>query len=178
MRTLKIDIAEDTVSKIQRIHSETEARMLLLNRLMETHKDDASFIDSALFKKYHEEYSIGNVDDGICAHDCEKCRVVALKKVDRRTQSTDECFNCPIAEGCSWCTAYNYQVFGTPDARATFICVMHKARALGNIYFWNKYYRKHNMSTRMKMHIPDEWALEIISQSELDMLKELSKEDA
>lgn len=83
-----------------------------------------------------------------------------------------------IAEGCSWCTAYNYQVFGTPDARATFICVMHKARALGNIYFWNKYYRKHNMSTRMKMHIPDEWALEIISQSELDMLKELSKEDA
>lgn len=30
----------------------------------------------------------------------------------------------------------------------------------------------------MKMHIPDEWALEIISQSELDMLKELSKEDA
>ena len=125
-----------------------------------------------------EPYSIGNVDDGICAHDCEKCRVVALKKVDRRTQSTDECFNCPIAEGCSWCTAYNYQVFGTPDARATFICVMHKARTLGNIYFWNKYYRKHNMSTRMKMHIPDEWALEIISQSELDMLKELSKEDA
>ena len=56
MRNLKIDIAEDTVSKIQRIHSETEARMLLLNRLMETHKDDASFIDSALFKKYHEEY--------------------------------------------------------------------------------------------------------------------------
>mgnify|MGYP000795115639 FL=1 len=125
-----------------------------------------------------EPYSIGDVDNGICAHDCEKCRVVALKKVDRRTQSTDECFNCPIAEGCSWCTAYNYQVFGTPDARATFICVMHKARALGNIYFWNKYYRKHNMSTRMKMHIPDEWALEIISQSELDMLKELSKEDA
>ena len=32
--------------------------MLLLNRLMETHKDDASFIDSALFKKYHNEYII------------------------------------------------------------------------------------------------------------------------
>ena len=58
MRNLKIDIAEDTVSKIQRIHSETEARMLLLNRLMETHKDDAYFIDSALFKKYHNEYII------------------------------------------------------------------------------------------------------------------------
>lgn len=56
MKKLKIDIAEDVVNKIQRIHSETEARMLLLNRLMETHKDDAGFIDSAVFKKYHDEY--------------------------------------------------------------------------------------------------------------------------
>lgn len=124
-----------------------------------------------------DPYSIGDVDHGLCHNDCEKCRVTTLKKIDRRTQSTDECFNCPIAEGCSWCTAYNYQVFGTPDARATFICVMHKARALGNIYFWNKYYRKHNIPDRMKVHIPDEWALEIISQSELNMLKELAKEN-
>ena len=75
------------------------------------------------------------------------------------------------------CSAYNYQVFGTPDARATYICIMHKARALGNIYFWNKYYRQHGRQERMKMYIPDEWALEIINQNELNMLKELSKED-
>lgn len=75
------------------------------------------------------------------------------------------------------CSAYNYQVFGTPNARATYICIMHKARALGNIYFWNKYYRKHRRKERMKMYIPDEWALEIINQNELNMLKELSKED-
>ena len=46
---------------------------------------------------------------GICIlkeRDCVKC----LKRIDRRTQSTDECFSCPIAEGCSWCSAYNYQV--------------------------------------------------------------------
>lgn len=124
-----------------------------------------------------DPYSIGDVDHGLCYNDCEKCRVAALKKIDRRTQSTDECFNCPIAEGCSWCTAYNYQVFGTPDARATFICIMHKARALGNIYFWNKYYRKYNMPDRMKIYMPDEWALEIINQYELNMLKELAKEN-
>lgn len=63
-----------------------------------------------------EPYSIGDVDTGICQCECHKCRVECLKKIDRRTQSTDECFNCPVAEGCSWCTAYNYQVFGTPDA--------------------------------------------------------------
>ncbi len=124
-----------------------------------------------------EPYSIGHVDIGICQTECDKCRVECLKKINRRTQSTDECFNCPIAEGCSWCSAYNYQVFGTPDARATYICIMHKARALGNIYFWNKYYRQHGRQERMKMYIPDEWALEIINQNELNMLKELSKED-
>lgn len=124
-----------------------------------------------------EPYSIGHVDIGIAQTNCDKCKVDCLKKVDRRTQSTDECFNCPIAEGCSWCTAYNYQVFGTPDARATYICIMHKARALGNVYFWNKYYRKHNINKRMKIYMPDEWALEIISETELNMLKELAKEN-
>lgn len=59
----------------------------------------------------------------------------------------------------------------------TYICVMHKARALGNLYFWNKYYRKNNMNKRMKNYVPDEWALEIISESELNMLKELERED-
>lgn len=122
-------------------------------------------------------YFIGDVDIGLCQTECDKCRVDCLKKIDRRTQSTDECFYCPIAEGCSWCTAYNYQVFGTPDARATYICIMHKARALGNLYFWNKYYRKNNINKRMKNNVPDEWALEIITQEELDMIKELCKED-
>lgn len=100
-----------------------------------------------------------------------------MAKIDRRTQSTDKCFYCPIAAGCSNCSGYDYQVFGTPDARATFICIMHKARALGNIYFWNKYYRKNNIDKRMEIHIPDEWALEIISEKELNMLKELARED-
>ena len=117
-----------------------------------------------------EPYSIGDVDTGICQCECHKGRVQCLKKIDRRTQSTDECFNCPVAEGCSWCTAYNYQVFGTPDARATYICDMHKARALGNIYFWNHYYEKNNIDKHMENHVPEEWALNIISKHEWDML--------
>lgn len=49
-----------------------------------------------------EPYSIGDVNTGICQCECHKCRLECLKKIDRRTQSTDECFYCPIAEGCSW----------------------------------------------------------------------------
>ena len=120
-----------------------------------------------------EPYVIGDVESGICQNDCHKCRVECLKKIDRRTQSTDECFYCPIAEGCSWCTAYNYQVFGTPDKRATFICDMHKARALANVYFWNSYYRKKGIDKHMDNHVPEDWALEIISRKEWDMLNTL-----
>ena len=120
-----------------------------------------------------EPYSIGDVDTGICQCECHKCRVECLKKIDRRTQSTDECFYCPIGEGCSWCTAYNYQVFGTPDARATYICDMHKARALGNIYFWNKYYKKNGIEKHMENHVPEKWALDIITQAEWNMLNSL-----
>lgn len=124
-----------------------------------------------------EPYSIGDVDNGIGCTECYKCRINCMAKIDRRTQSTDECFYCPIAAGCSNCSGYDYQINGTPDSRATYICIMHKARALGNLYFWNKYYRKNNMDKRMKNYVPDEWALEIISESELNMLKELERED-
>ena len=118
---------------------------------------------------------IGNVYDGIMTKQCEKDCVNCLKSITRRSQSTDECFNCPIAEGCSWCTAYNYQVFGTPNKRATFICIMHKARALVNVYYWNKWYKKTGQNKLFVNHVPDEWALEIIDQDELNMLKELAQ---
>lgn len=118
---------------------------------------------------------IGNIYDGVLKTqeciDCNNC----LKSITRKSQSTEECFNCPIAEGCAWCTAYNYQVFGTPDARATYICIMHQARALANAYFWNKKFHKENSNKRMKLWIPEDWALKIISQEEWDMLKSLEK---
>ena len=130
-------------------------------------------------------YKIGNVDTGIlsCKEECDK--VECLKCITRRSQSTDECWNCPIAEGCSWCSAYNYEVFGTPNKRATFICEMHKATALANVYFWNKYYRQEEEKEmnetgyvtlpikRFKLWLPDSDCLKIISQGELDLLHEL-----
>jgi radical SAM protein with 4Fe4S-binding SPASM domain len=51
---------------------------------------------------------IGNVYDGIMTKQCEQDCVHCLRSITRRSQSTDECFYCPIAEGCSWCSAFNY----------------------------------------------------------------------
>lgn len=120
-----------------------------------------------------EPIIIGNVNNGIMTN--AKCRacINELKAVNRLNQSTKECINCPIAEGCAWCQAYNYQEFGDFHHRATYICVMHKARALANCYFWNLYYWKHKELKRFKLWLPDEECLKIISQEELDLLKAL-----
>lgn len=97
--------------------------------------------------------------------------------MNKNIVATISIFNSDKSLNTINCSGYDYQVNGTPDSKATYICVMHKARALGNLYFWNKYYRKNNMNKRMKNYVPDEWALEIISESELNMLKELERED-
>ena len=118
---------------------------------------------------------IGNVWDGIGVKEEEQQKINCLKCITRRSQSTDECFYCPIGQGCAWCSAYNYQEFGTADKRATYICPMHKARVLANVYYWNSIFHKEGMSERFANNIPEEWALEIIDKDEFDMLNELAK---
>ncbi len=117
---------------------------------------------------------IGNVDTGIMTD--AKCRacIQKLKSVNRITQSTEECIDCPIAEGCAWCQAYNYQNSGGDfNHRATYICIMHKARALANSYYWNMQYWLKNEHKRMKIWLQDEEALKIIPEEELELLKAL-----
>lgn len=112
----------------------------------------------------------GTVEEGI-----DTSLLKEMQKITRRSQSTDECFYCPIARGCSWCTAYNYEVFGTINKRATFICPMHKARALANVYYWNKYYQLKESDKRFTNYCPKEWALEIIDENEYNMLNDLAQ---
>lgn len=116
---------------------------------------------------------IGDCWNGLYYNEETKKIGEMLKKIDRRTQSTDECFYCPIAEGCSWCSGWNYQLYGTPDHRCTRICDMHKARSLANVYFWNKKYIKEKENKIFKRYLSDEESLKYISQEELNMLNEL-----
>lgn len=82
---------------------------------------------------------IGNVWDGI---DNNKLR--PFLTLDRCTQSTQECIDCEVAEGCAWCQGENFDAAKTHTVfeRATAICKMHKARVRANNYYWNKLYRK------------------------------------
>lgn len=75
------------------------------------------------------------------------------------------------------CSGWNYQLFGTPNKRCTNICIMHKARSLANVYYWNKWYRiNEEPDRRMKMWLPKEEALKIIDEEEYEMLRRLSEE--
>lgn len=112
---------------------------------------------------------IGSVD-GLWITDEQKQVQEELNNITRRSQSTDECYYCPIASGCAWCSAWNYQCYGTPNKRCTNICIMHKARVLANVYYWNKYYQLNNINDKFELNLPKEECLKIIDEDEYNML--------
>ena len=118
---------------------------------------------------------IGDVDTGIYKTAEAKQIKSEFDKITRQSQSTDECINCPIAQGCAWCSAYNYQKFGTANHRATFICPMHKAASLANVYYWNKRYKKENINKQFNLNCNIIDAIEIVGKSEVDYLLNLSQ---
>ena len=128
-------------------------------------------------KDKREKMIIGNVDEGIVVSPEEQKRFNCLECISLRSQSQERCINCPISAGCAWCSAWNYDYYGTPNRRFTGICNMHKARVLANVWYWNTLYRKLEMSERFPMNVPKDWALEIISEEEYNNLVELAKEN-
>ena len=82
---------------------------------------------------------IGNINEGI-----NQNKLRPFLTLNRCTQSSQECIECEVAEGCAWCQGENYDAADTNTIyqRATAICKMHKARVRANNYYWNKLYRK------------------------------------
>ena len=132
------------------------------------------FLKSSLGEEVGD-FTIGHIHSGIGIEEQDKKNIELLDSITRRSQSTDECWECPVASGCGWCTAYNYQELGTPDARCTYICWPHRARSLANVYYWNKVYQKNNEDNVYRMHLPKELALQIVSEEEYNMLLELAQ---
>ena len=120
---------------------------------------------------------VGNCWDGIY-NTPETIQIYKdLTSVTRKSQSTEECFNCPIASGCSYCAAWNYQITGKFNSRCTYICNMHKARSLANVYYWNKKYQIENANKVFEMYLDENNALNFISKDEYHMLLDLVNEN-
>lgn len=112
---------------------------------------EGNFYPCTRFAQYSlrskKAWIIGNIRNGI-----DKNKLRPFLTLDRCTQSTQECIDCEVAEGCAWCQGENYDAADTPTIyqRATAICLMHKARVRANNYYWNKLYRKLEMGNSRK----------------------------
>ncbi len=78
---------------------------------------------------------VGNCCDGVDAN-----RLRPFLALTRLAQSPPECVACEVASGCAWCQGLNYEAADTDTIyqRATFICLMHKARVRANRYYWDR----------------------------------------
>lgn len=85
------------------------------------------------------ELSVGDVDTGI---DFDK--VLRFRLASCRIQLDDECLDCDIAIGCSFCQGQSYDAADSPTnfQRAKFTCNMHKARVRANRYYFNRLYNE------------------------------------
>lgn len=124
-----------------------------------------------------ESITIGDADRGLVVTPEEQANMVALRSITRDTHSPKHCLDCLISRGCGWCVAWDYKLYGTLVDRCTYYCVMHRARSLGNAYYWNKLYRKRGAGARQPVNLPEEDALKIIDLKEFEMLKELAGEE-
>lgn len=112
-------------------------------------------------------YIIGNINDGIGYNQQTKDGLSGLN-VSYQSQSPQECLNCPVSSECGWCSALNYQEFGTINKRTTYTCLMHKARVLANYYYQNK------MGGNFPFLINKSDAIDIIGEDETNYLMELA----
>lgn len=118
---------------------------------------------------------LGNIEEGYLSTPEAQKNYQTISNITRRSQSTDECYYCPIASGCAWCSAFNYEINGTPNKRLTYICPMHKARVLANVYYWNKIYYKYNMDKVFKLNLSKEECLKFISEDEYNLLLKMTE---
>ena len=112
-------------------------------------------------------YIIGNVNDGIGYNQQTKNMIAGLD-VTYQSQSPQECLDCPVSSECGWCSALNYQEFGTINKRTTYTCLMHKARVLANYYYQNK------MGGNYPFLMNKQDAIDIIGEDETNYLMELA----
>lgn len=127
-------------------------------------------------EKDSTEFILGDAENGLLKTDCHSCAFSGLEEITRRSQSTDECFYCPVASGCGWCSAYNYEETGSANKRVTYICPMHKVRTLANAYYFNSLSLIDKNTQPFKINLPEQDALSFITKEEYDSLKALEKE--
>ena len=122
-----------------------------------------------------KDFCMGCVKEGLNERKDNSDVLQVLDSITRRSQSNDICYECPIANMCASCQSMGLVAFNDVNKKTTFTCIMNVAETLANLYYWNAVKLKHpewNIETRRNV-LPDSWALEVIDNEELDLLKKM-----
>lgn len=92
-----------------------------------------------------EPFIMGNVKEGKWAEVIDKFKSCDIDPITNPRQPSlsglKDCADCPISANCADCQAYAYDCFGSLEAKSPFICPMHKAAAVANIYFFGHLFK-------------------------------------
>ena len=130
-----------------------------------------------------EPYVIGTLTDGIGYDEktLDRFNHIWITKYDI---SSFKCFNCPLNSICIDCVGndYNIRKIDYNLSKHTGECNIVVADYLARAYGINKFYRKKENINKnyffksYKLIVPDDMAIPIIGEEELNMIKHLSKE--
>ena len=109
---------------------------------------------------------VGDINKGM---DLDKVR--PFLELNTLKESEDKCLECEVATGCTGCTGFNYDCYGTIYKKATYICEMHKANVRATEYYWNKFEEVTGMKSprreieeeRKKINVQERYMLFITS---------------
>jgi radical SAM peptide maturase (CXXX-repeat target family) len=92
--------------------------------------------------KQQAPYEIGDTKTGINQEIVEQFTQCATNAIYNEKQKDlsglSKCATCPTSALCSDCQAFAYDCFANVEAKTPFICPMHKAACVANIYFFGK----------------------------------------
>lgn len=127
-------------------------------------------------KEKASKICIGDCYNGIYKTDNQKKIKEMLDSITFTSQSPQKCIDCPISQGCGWCSGHNYELYGTPNKRFTGICYAHKGRVLASCYYHCKRALEVGDVEPRKINLPCSEVEEIIGKEESDALFKLQDE--
>lgn len=122
-------------------------------------------------------FIVGTLEHGVCYTEKEQRNNDSFDGVTAWSCADEECRNCPIASACGYCSAYNYETYGTVNKRTKFHCNTHRVRYLVTYYYQQSYKLKtgkdfgYNMDP--KLLLDDDMIINLIGEDEFKILKEL-----
>nr|DAG43413.1 MAG TPA: radical SAM peptide maturase, CXXX-repeat target family [Caudoviricetes sp.] len=121
---------------------------------------------------------IGNCYEGIYKKDNEKAIKTDLDAITYTSQSPQKCIDCPVSQGCGWCSGYNFELYGTPNKRYTGICYAHKGRVLASCYYYLKRYLVIGDVPPKVINLPNDEVRDIVGEENAKALFDLQEQAA